>query len=141
MGYLSDVRIVTSKKGYEVLDNYVKKYLRDREISRTWNLMKQCNFMKKTENEVCFGWNSLKWYEEYEDVKAVMSGLNNLRKNDYSYNYARIGESYDDFETDCYESNSKGEKDLTYLSVIREFNDDDICEQLEYNSNLKNIEM
>ena len=43
MGYRSDVRIVTSKKGYKVLDDYVKKYLRDHDKNRNWNLMKRPN--------------------------------------------------------------------------------------------------
>ena len=37
MAYRSDVRIVTSKKGYKVLDDYVKKYLRDHDKNRNWN--------------------------------------------------------------------------------------------------------
>ena len=48
MGYRSDVRIVTSKKGYKVLDNYVKKYLRDHDKDRTWNLLKSPKIKKET---------------------------------------------------------------------------------------------
>ena len=41
MGYRSDVRIVTSKKGFKVLDDYVKKYLKEHDKDRSWNLMKR----------------------------------------------------------------------------------------------------
>ena len=47
MGYRSDVRIVTSKKGFKVLDDYVKKYLREHDKNRNWNLLKRPDIKKK----------------------------------------------------------------------------------------------
>ena len=58
MGYRSDVRIVTSKKGFKVLDDYVKKYLRERkkelteeqatELSQTLSVLKKGDIVKIT---------------------------------------------------------------------------------------------
>ena len=41
MGYRSDVRIVTSKKGFEKLKEYVEKYLK--EPSAKYNLLEAIN--------------------------------------------------------------------------------------------------
>ena len=93
MGYRSDVRIVTSKKGYKVLDNYVKKYLRDHDKDRTWNLLKSPKIKKETPYTTYIGWDCLKWYEysDYVDVDAIMTGLDYLKENGYSYRYSRLG--------------------------------------------------
>ena len=133
MGYRSDVRIVTSKKGYKVLDDYVKKYLRDHDKNRNWNLMKRPNIKKETPYTTYIGWDCLKWYEfsDYEDVNAIMTGLDYLKENGYSYRYSRLGENYDDYDEQYYESDNEDEQDLVYPSIIRAFDDDYILEELD----------
>lgn len=139
MGYRSDVRIVTSKKGFKVLDDYVKKYLREHDKNRNWNLLKSPKIKKETPYTTYIGWDCLKWYEysDYVDVDAIMTGLDYLKENGYSYRYSRIGENYDDYDEKYYESENEEEQDLIYPSIIREFDDDYIFQELEYQSNLK----
>ena len=139
MGYRSDVRIVTSKKGFKVLDDYVKKYLREHDKNRNWNLLKRPDIKKESPYTTYIGWNCLKWYEysDYVDVDAIMTGLDYLKENGYSYRYSRIGENYDDYDEKYYESENEEEQDLIYPSIIREFDDDYIFQELEYQSNLK----
>ena len=145
MGYRSDVRIVTSKKGYKVLDDYVKKYLSDHDKNRNWNLMKRPNIKKETPYTTYIGWDCLKWYEfsDYEDVNAIMTGLDYLKENGYSYRYSRLGENYDDYDEQYYESDNEDEQDLVYPSIIRAFDDDYILEELdrEIKSSESEIEM
>lgn len=145
MGYRSDVRIVTSKKGFKVLDDYVKKYLREHDKNRNWNLLKRPDIKKESPYTTYIGWNCLKWYEysDYVDVDAIMTGLAYLKENDYSYRYSRIGENYDDYAEEYYESNNEEEQDLTFPSVIREFDDDYVFEDLEreIKSNEKDMEV
>lgn len=145
MGYRSDVRIVTSKKGYKVLDDYVKKYLRDHDKNRNWNLMKRPNIKKETPYTTYIGWDCLKWYEfsDYEGVNAIMTGLDYLKENGYSYRYSRLGENYDDYDEQYYESDNEEEQDLVYPSIIRAFDDDYILEELdrEIKSSESEIEM
>ena len=145
MGYRSDVRIVTSKKGYKVLDDYVKKYLRDHDKNRNWNLMKRPNIKKETPYTTYIGWDCLKWYEfsDYEDVNAIMTGLDYLKENVYSYRYSRLGENYDDHDEQYYESDNEEEQDLVYPGIIRAFDDDYILEELdrEIKSSESEIEM
>ena len=122
MGYRSDVRIVTSKKGFKELKSYVDKFLKDK---NEYNLLD--NIQYKTENKYScyFGWDYVKWYQEsYDSVIAIMRGLEHLKDNNYSYRYSRIGENYDDYDEHYYESEIEEEQDLEYPSFLRCFDDD-----------------
>ena len=139
MGYRSDVRIITSKKGFEELNKYVKNYLSKTNESN-YNLMDDLKFKVENKYSCYFGWNWVKWYENsYSAVDAVMSGLEHLREKDLSFRYSRIGENYDDYDEYNYDS-EKDELDI-YPVMLRQFDDDYVEEQLkkndEYFRNLK----
>ena len=74
-------------------------------------------------------------------MMTVNNVLDYLKENDYSYRYSRIGENYDDYDEEYYESNREEEQDLTFPSVIREFDDDYIFQELDYQSNLRKDDM
>lgn len=125
MGYRSDIRIVTSKDGFEKLKEFVIKYLEEKKLdTKEYNLLDSMDVMAEGKGQVYFGWNYLKWYEgDYPEVDSIMDGINHLGENEYSYRYMRIGESYEDIEEQSYD----GEKDdiyLEYPNMIREFDDD-----------------
>ena len=137
MGYRSDVRIVTSKQGFEKLKEYVEKYLK--EHNEKYNLLENLDTDIKNDNECYFGWNSIKWYDFdafYEHVRAIMHGLDRLQENEYSYRYAILGENNDDYEEQYYEGNRDGEEYLEFPSLIREF-DDSYMESLLKSTNNK----
>lgn len=123
MGYRSDIRIITSKKGFEKLKEFVENYLKEKN-HKEYNLLNQCDINEQGKGQYYIGWNSLKWYDGYPEVDAIMEGLDYLEENEYSYRYMIIGESYEDVE----ETYNNGEKDkdiyLEYPSMIREFDDD-----------------
>ena len=93
MGYRSDVRIMTSKKGFKLLNKYVK----DR--------------ISKCENK------------------------------DYSFRFARIGENYDDYEEDYYDSTKEEEQDLLYPCITRYFLDDMIEQEMDRYKNIEDKEL
>ena len=135
MGYRSDIRIITSEKGFEELKKFVTKYLK--EHNEDYNLLENCDIKQEGKKQCYFGWNYVKWYEnDYEDVDAIMEGLQHLSDKEYSYRYMRIGEEYDDVE----EQYCDGEKDknifLEYPSMIREFDDEYVKEQLKENDKI-----
>ena len=143
MGYRSDVRIVTSKKGFKKLNDYVKNYLKDK--NEDYNLLEHLDFKVENSYEKYFGWNGIKWYdgcEGYEEVTAIVEGLSKLTEDDFSYRFARIGESYDDYETYSYESEREEEQDLEYPSFIREFDDEytaSFINQMDEKNNLSQV--
>ena len=102
-------------------------------------------YKKETPYTTYIGWDCLKWYEfsDYEDVNAIMTGLDYLKENGYSYRYSRLGENYDDYDEQYYESDNEDEQDLVYPSIIRAFDDDYILEELvrEIKSSESEIEM
>ena len=132
MGYRSDIRIITSKDGFEILKEFIKGYLKDNK--EDYNLLEECDIKEEGKEQCYFGWNYVKWYEhDYPEVIAIMEGLNHLGENEYSYRYMRIGESYDDIEEQSYD----GEKDkniyLEYPNMLREFDDNYIIESIKEN--------
>lgn len=132
MGYRSDVRIVTSKKGFKELKKFTDNYLKEKNYTYG-NLLDDCQVISENKWSKYFGWDSIKWYEycdDYEDVSAIMEGLKHLEKNDMSYRYARIGESYDDYEEFSYESENEKEQDLEYPSMVRYFDDEWVKENM-----------
>ena len=103
--------------------------------------LENCDIKQEGKKQCYFGWNYVKWYEnDYEDVDAIMEGLQHLSDKEYSYRYMRIGEEYDDVE----EQYCDGEKDknifLEYPSMIREFDDEYVKEQLKENDKIIEIE-
>ena len=137
MGYRSDVRIVTSKEGFEKLNEFVKKYLE--EHYNKYNILEECDIKQEGHGQCYFGWNYVKWYEDdYDEVIAIMKGLDYLSENDYSYRYSRIGESYDDYDEQYYDGNRKGELYLEYPSLIRAFDDEYVLSMLKEPPELNN---
>lgn len=106
MGYRSDVRIRLTKKDYERL---VKEFnekvlpitewnLFDKEHLEVYKELKNVPCWKVTDDGedveethdcVFFGWNWVKWYEDYDDVDFIM---NFIQDCDH-YAFCRIGES------------------------------------------------
>lgn len=137
MGYRSDVRIRTSKKGFKKLYSFVEEYIANVNSSRKENeytfdnLLKECDIKFEGKDTCYFGWDSVKWYENsgYKDVDSIMEGLDYLEKNNLSYKYARIGENYDDYDELEFESENEEYLECPYL--IREF--DDIVEEISKN--------
>lgn len=139
MGYRSDVRIITSKKGFNELNKYVKDYLSKLDHDE-YNLLDNLKFKAENDYSVYFGWNWVKWYSSYESVDAIESGLQHLKDKDMSFRFARIGESYDDYEEDSYESENEEEQDLDYPSMLREFDDSYIIEEMDRVNSVKEYE-
>ena len=133
MGYRSDVRIMTTKKGFKELKKFTDDYLKGKNFTYG-NLLDDLQINEETKYAKYFGWDSIKWYdgcEGFEDVDAIMEGLSHLADKDFSYRYARIGESYDDYEELSHESDIEEEQDLEYPSMTRYFEDDWIVNQMK----------
>lgn len=117
MGYRSNVRIRTTKEGYEVMKKFVENYIKERELKGTdWNLLKHAE-ITEAEDSITLDWDYVKWYEGiqgYEDVDAIMKSLDELSDKDIDYQYMRIGEENDDIEEKW--SINNGSFDSFYVS-------------------------
>lgn len=133
MGYRSDVRIVTSKEGFEKLQEFVENYLKEKKVNiEEYNLLNLLDVESKGKEQCYFGWNSIKWYDFCDDpqIDAIMNGLDYLEENEYSFRYMIIGENLDDIEERYYDG-EKEDIDLEYPSLIREFDDEYITNLIE----------
>ena len=104
MGYRSDVRIRTTKEGYEVMKNFVEKYIKENVSEDAqgldWNLLNSAE-ITKAGNSITLDWENIKWYDGidgYQDVDAIMNSLNELSDKNIDYQYMRIGEENDDID-------------------------------------------
>lgn len=133
MGYRSDVRITVSNNGYKRLNNYVNDYLNKNPQSEdNFNLLTDPDIFKQSKQSTYLGWNYVKWYEDsFKDVDSIMYGLNKLKEDNLSFRFSRIGEDYTDYEEEIFDSDNKDEPYLEYPSVVREFDDDYVYEQLD----------
>ena len=95
MGYRSDIRIRTTKKGYEI----IKKEVEKKTPKDYANVMQFAEINFKENNEiVTIDFIYLKWYECFEDVQAVMNSLEILKKKNIDFQFMRIGEELTDIE-------------------------------------------
>lgn len=98
MGYRSNVKLLISKEGYNMLEeackNSDKDYIREMVES-------PAIFDDTDDDYTIIGWMDVKWYLNYEDVKAVMNVLSELddlvEENEeelekYFYKMIKIGE-------------------------------------------------
>lgn len=106
MEYRSDVRIRLIKEDYEKLKEQFEKEMIDvvgynlldgkeldvykelRDVS-CWKVTDDGEDIEEIHDCIFFGWNLIKWYDEYKDVNLIMEYLENC---DY-YAFCRIGES------------------------------------------------
>lgn len=68
-------------------------------------------------------WYSVMWYEKFDDIKAFMQELKQMDKDDIPFEFMRVGEAYDDVETDgCWNTDD----DMPHLELTRKI-------EVEYN--------
>lgn len=109
MGYISEVRLVVSPKGY-------KEYLNFFELELVENPLVE---KETTKDYVVLGTDRVKWYKELPEIEAVYRALRWLNNCDYSYSFARFGEDIVDNETFSYHSTS--DNDLPEIYIDRVF--------------------
>lgn len=123
MGYRSDVRIILSIDGFNELSKHVEDHLKLNNLNDHYNYLKYMDVAYKSKDAIYFGWNNVKWYESYDGIFPIMSGLKKLEEYQYSYRYMRIGEDYGDVDEYFYDGKKDEDIDLEYPSMIRRFDD------------------
>lgn len=118
MGYLSDVKLITTKEGWE----RIKK-----EISRV-GAEEEYSLISGVGDPICDGkyvlaeWDDVKWYEGHnEEVDAIMRELGRFDAEHIPYQYLRVGEDWEDYERlseECYDNPEYD--DMPYLTLKRE---------------------
>jgi hypothetical protein len=93
MGYRSEVAIAMRKEDYELLKEF------DKENKNLIELLEMAD-KKEYNGAISLKWEWLKWYPEFSEVQAIEEFLCKLSDEDKPYKFIRIGEEYDDIETE-----------------------------------------
>lgn len=126
MGYRSDVYIKCEKNAFEEIRNAYTKH--DFAPSK---------IMKNQNDEFTLIWDSVKWYDHFEEVieiEKVLRKLNSEHREDnfgdesydfLAYNFVRIGEDYGDVET------KTNDYDFEGFCIIRTVDTDGLGEEID----------
>ena len=142
MGYRSDVRIVTSKKGYKELMKNIADYYKKNNVPKEYqyDLINHVNINCENKYQKYFGWDNIKWYS-YPDVNAIEEGLHRLEEKDLSFRFARLGEDYGDYEEYYHDSSNEKEPVLEWPYVQRYFDDDEVIVNISKQNNITKDEV
>lgn len=116
MGYRSDIKLITTKEGWEELDKAVseaepeQKY---RITSLATVSTKKCAANNK--EYVLVEWIQIKWYLTSPQIRAFMQALYTLANKNIMFKFIRVGEDYEDIER--IDNEDEPAKGTDYLST------------------------
>jgi len=104
MGYRSQVLIALKAKHIKRFLEQVVFTAEAKDIFDDWCKISTEFEDPDDENGILFHWDSIKWYESYPSVNAVMTFIHNLPDDESrtDYYYIRIGEEVSDVELEGY---------------------------------------
>lgn len=133
MGYKSDLRVITTKEGFKVLNDFVTK----KNDKLGFNIIEKLNINKEFKNLVYIGWNRLNGTA----TDIIEESLYELEDNDISFRYCCIGENLDDIQEKQYTSEKDENLHIPSISYIRDFDEEYMEQQFKgYINNLNKIE-
>lgn len=100
MGYRSEVKIATTRAGYDALLEIMD--LKNKSADVEYPLIGSGidpGYFEEEGGCVVFGWDSIKWYDGlYRSVDDVILALDEISAKEHPFEFCRIGESWDDIE-------------------------------------------
>lgn len=118
MGYRSDVKLILTNKGMDMLKAKVPE---PTEEEPNWTAEPIYEASRVKDKYWLIEWEDIKWYDDWADYKvpcAVARLREELGEMNEPFNFMRIGEDYEDIEVDvCY---GDYEEQLPYLTLRRE---------------------
>lgn len=117
MGYRSEVRVVTTLEGFEAMQEIAFKIAEKEGIANDMTLFPVAgqdpdaffDFYDAQEDYLCFGFDWVKWYNNYKDVSLFMKTLEVANERGVDWQFIRIGEEFgdvEDFSSDDFYNNS-----------------------------------
>ena len=103
MGYRSTVAFVISFKDKETLDNYLAPRLLDENLK---NDRENFSRIAWDDASVMYHAEDIKWYNEYEDVRALTKLYKDTIEAGGAYRFIRVGEDDKDIEEEYAESDT-----------------------------------
>lgn len=108
MGYRSEVKIATTREGYERICRRVDELSAESDAYPLIGTEINPDFFDEAGGCVAFGWDHIKWYEgDLEDVSNVSKALAEIEDDGLPVEFCRIGESWDDIQFECHNFNDE----------------------------------
>lgn len=108
MGYRSEVRIATTREGYDQMCERVDFLSDGHDTYPLMGMHRVPDFFDEQDGCVVFGWDDIKWYEGLlADVSNVVDALREIDENGLPYEFCRIGENWDDIEFRASDNNEE----------------------------------
>lgn len=99
MGYRSDIKCITTREGFELIDKLVKKASGiTNEDSEYWLTDELHRMDMKGGKYILIEIEDIKWYSNDTVVSAFEQALKQLDARDIPYQFIRLGEDYTDVE-------------------------------------------
>lgn len=115
MGYYSNVKFITTQKGWEMVQKHVRQAAPDNGdfIVADSHTVPLCGG-----KYILLEHDGIKWYEgQFDDVDAFMLAIKKLDILEIPYRYARTGEDYEDIERLDTVPWNEGYNDMPYLNI------------------------
>jgi len=122
MGYRSDVRLITTKKGFTFMENQAKA---DSEIKEAIDWLE---IKKEYANIKYMGWNDI----NSQAVDVIQNFTSELEDRNISYRLSIIGENLGDIQEYDYTAPKDEKKYIPYPSLNRSFDEADMEQQFGY---------
>lgn len=107
MGYRSNVRVMTDLEGFEKMQDIIWELAKERNLKNDVVLFPEhgqdpdvvFDYYDAQEDYLCFGYDWVKWYDNYQDVLLIMETLIKADEDGVKWQFMRIGEDYNDVES------------------------------------------
>lgn len=117
MGYRSDVKLITTKEGWERLQEVERVSLPPDSAPYTDD-ENMCLLMNQY---VLLELESVKWNDTFDSqVQAIMATLDSFDQQGIPYQFMRLGEDWEDVEYRFYHSSQSKHSDMPELGLKRE---------------------
>lgn len=97
MGYQSDVRISTTKEGFEEIKEIIINT--EKEL-----LVFQFIMFNEDKSGVVFGWDGIKWNDDFDSINQIQEVIDTFQEKDIPYKFIRVGQCEGDIEIYEYKS-------------------------------------
>ena len=128
MGYRSDVRLVTTKDGYEELEKYIKEQLEKGNDEYLYNVLEESDFREETKHFVFVGWDSVKYNQE--SYELLNTALEEIGEKGFGYSLVVNGEEIGDVQDISVKDKQKNY--ITMPAIFCNFDDRYTMKELEY---------
>lgn len=139
MGYKTDVRLITTLKGFREIKKFAEQKIAENDENA--EILKEPDIEQKYKDIIKLGWNDMRGNE----VDLLQECMIEFMEKDITYRAMYLGENIEDIEENSYTSPKDNKKFIPYPSITREFDEEEderrLKQYLKENENNKEEEM